>query len=98
LRDADGQLVGAVLVSRDVTEQRRLEEELATKAHEIESIFDTDADAVMLFDTEGNTIRMNAAQRRLLGYDVTGQVGYGVDPVEWRPVDLGGEFLQERCP
>ena len=81
LHDADGQLVGAVLVSRDVTEHRRLEEELATKAQEIESIFDTDADAVMLFDTEGNTIRMNAAQRRLLGYDVTGQVGY-VSPEE----------------
>ncbi len=81
LHDATGQLVGAVLVGRDVTEYRRLEQELVTRAHEMESIFDTDADAVMLFDTAGNTIHMNAAQRRLLGYDVTGQVGY-VSPEE----------------
>ncbi len=73
LHDAGGQVVGAVLVSRDVTEQRRLEQELVARAQEIESIFESDADAVMLFDTDGRAIRMNAAQRRLLGYDVTGQ-------------------------
>ena len=102
LYDADGQLEGAVLESRDVTEQRRLEQELATRAQEIESIFDTDADAVMLFDTEGNTIRMNVAQRRLLGYDVTGQVGY-VSPEErargYDVSDAEGQPLpQEKWP
>lgn len=76
LRDAEAQIVGAVLVWRDVTEQRRLERELAARAHEIESIFETETDAVMLFDTEGRTIRMNAAQRRLLGYEATGQAEY----------------------
>jgi PAS domain S-box-containing protein len=81
LHDAAGQLVGAVMVSRDVTEQRRLEEELAARAQEIESIFDADADAVMLFDTQGRTLRMNTAQRRLLGYDVTGRADY-VSPEE----------------
>jgi len=102
LYNTDGQLVGAVLVSRDVTEQRRLEQELATRAQEVESIFDTDADAVMLFDTEGNTIRMNVAQRRLLGYDVTGQVGY-VSPEErargYDVSDAEGQPLpQEKWP
>ena len=76
LHDADGQVVGAALVSRDVTEQRRLEQELAARAQEIESIFETDADAVMLFDTDGRSIRMNAAQRRLFGYEVTGEANY----------------------
>lgn len=76
LRDPEGQIVGAVVVTHDVTEQRRLERELAARAREIESIFETDADAVMLFDTNGRTIRMNAAQKRLLGYDAVGQVGY----------------------
>ncbi|MGO8951155.1 MAG: ATP-binding protein [Ktedonobacterales bacterium] len=88
--------MGAVLVSRDVTEQRHLEEELAARAQEIESIFDADADAVMLFDNQGSTLRMNTAQRRLLGYDVTGQAdclspeqragGYGALGADGQPL------------
>ena len=76
LRGADGQVVGAALVRRDVTAQRRLEQELAARAREIESIFETDADGLMSFDTQGRTIRMNAAQRQLLGYEATGQADH----------------------
>ena len=76
LRGADGEVVGAVLVRRDVTEERRLEQELAARAREVESIFDTDADGLMLFDTRGRTIRMNAAERQLLGYEATAQADY----------------------
>jgi PAS domain S-box-containing protein len=81
LQDAEGGVMGAVVVTRDVTEQRSLERELAARAQEIERIFETDADAVMLFDNEGRTLRMNGAQRRLLGYDATQQVGY-ISPEE----------------
>jgi PAS domain S-box-containing protein len=78
LRDADGEVVGAVLVRRDVTQERRLELEVAARAHEIESIFDTDTDGLMSFDTQGRTIRMNAALFQLLGYEATGQADYMV--------------------
>ncbi|MGO8949972.1 MAG: PAS domain S-box protein, partial [Ktedonobacterales bacterium] len=74
LRDASGEVVGAVLVTRDVTEQRRLEQELMERANEIESIFEADADGVTFFDPEGRTVRMNSAQLRLLGYDVADTV------------------------
>jgi PAS domain S-box-containing protein len=96
LRDACGQVVGAVLVRRDITDQRHLEQELAARAQEIESIFEADADAVMLFDPQGRTLRMNTAQRHLLGYDVIGQSdyvspeervqGYAVSDAEGRPL------------
>jgi PAS domain S-box-containing protein len=76
LRGANGEVVGAVLVRRDVTEQRRLEQELAARAHEIESIFETDTDAVMLFDSAGRIRRLNSAMTRLLGFDMTDQAGY----------------------
>ena len=76
LRGANGEVVGAVLVRRDVTEQRRLEQELTTRAQEIEGIFEADADAVMVFDTGGHILRMNAALTRLLGGDMAGRVGY----------------------
>ncbi len=76
VRDADGQIVGAVTVTRDITERRRLERDLAARAQEIERVFETDADAVMLFDSQGRTIRMNTAQKRLLGYEATGRANY----------------------
>ncbi len=76
LRDADGAVVGAVVVSRDVTEQRRLERELAARARELDSIFETDTDAVMLFDTEAHILRMNAAQRRLFGCGAVGEADH----------------------
>ena len=102
LRDADGAIMGAVVVSREVTEQRRLESELTARAQEIESIFETSADAIMLFDTEGRALRMNAAQRRLLGYEATGRTDF-LSPEErasWFPVaDAQGNPLpQEAWP
>lgn len=69
VRNQQGQIVGGVLSIRDITEQQRLERELAARAQEIETIFQTDADGVMFFDSEGRAIRMNNAMRRLLGLD-----------------------------
>ncbi|MGZ3584536.1 MAG: PAS domain-containing sensor histidine kinase, partial [Ktedonobacterales bacterium] len=71
VRNQQGQIAGGVLSIRDITEQQRLERELAARAQEIETIFQTDADGVILYDSEGRAIRMNNAMRRLLGLDAT---------------------------
>jgi PAS domain S-box-containing protein len=74
LHDADERVVGAVLVTHDVTTQRHLERELAARAQEIERIFEAETDAVMVFDAAGRNVRMNAAYRRLYGYEASQQV------------------------
>ncbi len=74
LHDADGRVAGAVLVAHDVTKQWHLEREVAVRAQEIARIFDTEVDGVMLFDAEGRNVRMNAAYRRLYGYEASQQV------------------------
>ena len=66
LRDDAGRITGAVVVLRDVTERRRLEMELAARAAELETIFTTQAEAVVLADASGRIIRMNEAQSKLL--------------------------------
>lgn len=76
LRGANGEVVGAVLVRRDVTEQKLLEQDLAARAREIETIFENGTDAVMLFDSAGRIQRLNAAMTRLLGLDIAGRPGY----------------------
>jgi PAS domain S-box-containing protein len=70
VRDAEGQIVGGVMVMRDVTERRQLEREIARRASELEAIFETIVDGIFVYDTEGHIIRTNSAGRRLWNLDV----------------------------
>ena len=71
VRDARGHVIGAVLTTHDVTKQRHLEQELAERAAQIESIFEAMADGIVLVDATAHIVRMNESYRRLLGYDAT---------------------------
>ncbi len=71
VRDARGQILGAVLTTHDVTQQRHLEQELFEHAAQIESIFEAMVDGVVLVDATAHIVRMNEAYRQLLGYDAT---------------------------
>jgi signal transduction histidine kinase len=64
-----GRLVGAVLLLHEVTERRRLERQAAEHASQIEGIFDAMTDGLAFYGADGSAIRMNAAARRLLGYE-----------------------------
>ncbi|HZS75386.1 MAG TPA: PAS domain S-box protein [Ktedonobacteraceae bacterium] len=75
IRDASGNITGAVMVCRDVTERRLLEQqkqELArdaqARASRLETIIDSLVDAVFIYDAQGNILQMNKAARTLLGF------------------------------
>jgi PAS domain S-box-containing protein len=61
IRNRQGQITGAVLVGRDVTERHRLEEEVAAGARELEAVIDSITDAVMVCDAAGHPLRFNRA-------------------------------------
>jgi PAS domain S-box-containing protein len=67
LRDASGQVVGAVGVTHDVTAHRALVRQMAEQARDLETIFEAQADGVAVFDLAGRFMRANAALRTLLG-------------------------------
>ncbi len=76
IRRQEGEIVGCVLVFRDVTEQRRavrvLQESEARKA----AIFETALDCIISIDHEGTIIEFNAAAERTFGHqreDVLGR-------------------------
>ncbi len=69
LRDAEGTISGAVGVVRDVTERRRLEREVAEHAAQLEAIFESIADGVVVTDRQGRVLHMNRAFRTLLGLE-----------------------------
>ncbi len=67
LRSSDGTISGAVAIVRDVTERRRLEREVAERAAQLETIFESMVDGIIVTDRQGRIVHMNQAGRTLLG-------------------------------
>jgi PAS domain S-box-containing protein len=64
--DAEGRIVGGVMVMRDVSERRNLEREMAERAAQLETIFESITDGLIVTDQEGRVIRMNQAIKSML--------------------------------
>jgi PAS domain S-box-containing protein len=76
MRDRDGATVGAVLVFRDITEQRRAQGVQARMA----AIVDDSEDAIVSKTLDGIILSWNAGAQRLFGYTAAEAVG--------RPINL----------
>lgn len=76
IRDANGALLGFSKVTCDLTERRRLEEELRQREenfrHLVESV---PGHAMYVVDAEGRIATWNAGAQRLLGYDESQVLG-----------------------
>lgn len=76
IRDEVGAIIGAVGILQDVTELKRLEEalrlserEAASRANQLEAVFEAMTEAVLVFDTHEKILQRNAADRRLFIFD-----------------------------
>ena len=69
LRAAEGAITGAVVVTRDVTERRRLEQEVADRAATRETIFEAITDGIAVLDPQGRLVQTNQAFRTLSGVE-----------------------------
>ena len=63
-----GEIVGAVVSFKDVTERRQAEERLRESKERFRQLFDQSVDALMVHDAEGRLIDFNAEAVRSLGY------------------------------
>lgn len=78
IRCKDGQIVGCVLVFRDVTQRRHLEKENASRhvaARFLASIVESSEDAIISKSLDGIIQTWNAAAERLFGYSAQQAVG-----------------------
>jgi PAS domain S-box-containing protein len=63
----EGTFLGYIGADIDITERKRLEHERAEQAEQLDRIIESIADAVIVYDAQGRTVRTNAAAQQLLG-------------------------------
>jgi PAS domain S-box-containing protein len=66
---ADGSFEGYIGSAIDITEQKRLERALTEQAEQLDRIFEGISDGVVVYNAEGQLVRLNAEARRILGLD-----------------------------
>ncbi len=69
--DAQGRVIGIAGFSRDITQRKRVEEELRLTA----KIFESSHDSIVITDAEGNIISVNPAFSAISGYSADEVVG-----------------------
>ncbi len=70
IRNEAGEPVGAVLVFRDVTEQRRAEDAVAEQREWFETTLESIGDAVIATDVQGRVMFMNPVAEHLTGWSL----------------------------
>ena len=68
LRDASGNIIGAIESVRDITGRRRMDEELRESEKKYRTFFSTSRDCVFITSIDGMWIDMNDAAIELFGY------------------------------
>lgn len=84
----DKKIDGVYIIARDVTEQKRKEDELRTVKEELESLFQHTADPIGVLDRQGRIIRINRAAERTFGFLSTETAGMQL------PIEPGSEASQ----
>ncbi|MGA9670616.1 MAG: PAS domain-containing protein, partial [Terracidiphilus sp.] len=68
IRDLAGKVLGAVTISRDITEKRRFEAAQQDSMNKYRALFEDSGNAIWLVDEE-NVLNCNSAARQMFGYD-----------------------------
>ncbi|MCW7461854.1 PAS domain-containing hybrid sensor histidine kinase/response regulator [Leptospira limi] len=71
LKDKDGTTIGVIAINRDITEQNKIQEELAESEERFRMSFENAGVGVCLLDLDGKFLRVNKKLQLMLGYNET---------------------------
>jgi len=99
LKDAAGNVIGNMGVSRDIEEKKQAEEALRKSEEKYRVLFETMAQGVVYQNAEGNIISANPAAERILGLSFDQMIGRtSMDP-RWKSIhEDGSDFPGETHP
>ena len=103
VRNAQGELLGFVKLTRDLTERKRAEQTLLKSRHMFEGLFENSPDTVILVNQAGCIVRVNARIDALFGYTRVELEGRSVEtliPERYRAghgAHLAGYFAAPRA-
>jgi len=78
LKDAQGNVTGALSSASDITEQKKVEEELKDSEERFRALFELAPDAYYIHDAKGNIIDGNKAAEKLVGQKREDLIGKNV--------------------
>ncbi len=78
IRDEAGAVVGSVVTARDITAQRRAEEDLRDHQRQLKAIFETSMEGIVTIDSKGIIKGANPAAAEMFGYPADELLGLNV--------------------
>ena len=79
IRDSGGEITGAVVTARDITEQKRAVNRLRESEARLSSIIDSAADSIIVIDEKGKVQSANPASLDILGYSPEDLIGQNIN-------------------
>ena len=76
IRSAAGEIIGASMIARDITESKRTETALNRETEERQRIFETSQDLILVTDSNGNFVQVSPSVASILGYRPEEMVGH----------------------
>lgn len=98
IRNGDGELIGAVLIFRDITARYRAEQELQDQHELNKAITDNAATAIFMIDDEGRCTFMNPAAQEMTGYSFEEMRNKVLHDVIHHSRPDGSPYPESECP
>jgi PAS domain S-box-containing protein len=95
VRDESGTVTGGIVISQDITERKRIEQELRESQQKYKTLFEVLPIGLTLSDPEGNIVEVNATSEQLLGIDSQEQTRRHITSPQWQVVGSDGSLLPE---
>jgi PAS domain S-box-containing protein len=76
LLSANGTIIGASRIARDITESKQTQSALSREIEERQRIFETSQDLILVTDSVGNFVQVSPSVAHILGYEPEEMIGH----------------------